>query len=325
MSDGRHHEVDVISGEDTIALVIAPIPASGYANIYGYNVTRRARALAAARSEAEEAGRKEGLVRADLKVAQARLVHSEKMASLGRLVAGIAHEFNTPVGAMGSMVQTLQSATGKLRTMNNLDGMPASEGQKLGRLLEIIDSSNQLIQTGTEKVANIVRRLRSFARLDEAEFQTADVNLSIGDVLALSGHELAGVEVETHFGELPPLRCYSSQLNQVLLHVLMNARDAVRDRPAPRIDIFTQHAASHVVIAIRDNGCGISDPDPYRVFDPGYTTKGVGVGTGLGLAICYGIVRDHDGSIDVETEAGRGTTFTIRIPDDVAPPNSKRA
>jgi signal transduction histidine kinase len=181
------------------------------------------------------------------------------------------------------------------------------------RALKVLQDGLHVIETGSERVTGIVKRLKTFARLDEAELQLADIHAGIEDTLVLLAHELKkGVEVEKSFGTIPKINCYPGQLNQVFLNVLVNAVQAIDGKG--KITIETRSEDSQVVVKIADDGSGIPPEALPRIFDPGFTTKGVGVGTGLGLSIVYGIIQDHAGDISVESEVGRGTAFTIRLP-----------
>lgn len=249
-----------------------------------------------------------------LKETQAQLVQSEKMASLGTLVAGVAHEINTPVGAISSMYDTQVRAVERLKaTLNTISTGDTEEHQKVDDLFKIIEDANRVIASGTDRVTNIVRRLKSFARLDEAELQTVDIHEGIEDTLIIVHHELKHkAVVERNFGDIPPIPCYPRQLNQVYLNLLVNAIQAIEDKGTITISTFTKN--DHAYIQFKDTGVGIPDEALNKIFDPGYTTKGVGVGTGLGLSICYQIVKDHHGDILVESKVGKGTTFTIILP-----------
>ncbi len=250
----------------------------------------------------------------DLKRAQARLVQSEKMASLGTLVAGIAHEINTPIGAVGSMHNTLMRACRKLReVLGEQYGEDILRNEKVASVLGIIDEANSVIETGTERVTTIVRRLRSFARLDEAELKKVDIHEGLEDTLTLIHHEIKNrIKVVREYGDLPLVACFPGRLNQVFLNLLNNARQAIEGEGV--ITINTAVVDGSVRIKITDTGRGIAPDQLERVFDPGFTTKGVGVGTGLGLSICYQIMEDHRGSISVESQLGHGSTFTLRLP-----------
>ncbi len=250
----------------------------------------------------------------ELKDMQAHLVQTEKMASLGMLVAGVAHEINTPVGAITSMYDTLVRTVEKLRsTLDTICSMKPKDQQKVNKLYKIIEDANHVITSGTERVTNIVRRLKSFARLDEAEFEKVNIHEGIEDTMTIVHHELKHKAVVVrHFGNIPLISCNPSQLNQVYLNILVNAVQAIKNKG--KITITTFQRKDHVYIQIKDTGIGIPKEALKKIFDPGYTTKGVGVGTGLGLSICYKIIKDHHGEILVDSEIGKGSTFTIVLP-----------
>ena len=250
----------------------------------------------------------------ELKQAQAQLVQSEKMASLGMLVAGVAHEINTPVGAISSTYDTLARAIERLKEMVDTSKADDSEQhRKASRVFKVIEDANRVITSGTARVTDIVQRLRSFARLDEAEFETVDIHEGIEDTLLLVHHELKNkAVVERHFGDIPPLSCNPRQLNQVYLNLLVNAAQAIEDEGTITITTFCRD--DKACVQISDTGVGIPEEARRRIFDPGYTTKGVGVGTGLGLSICYQILESHQGDILVDSEVGKGTTFTVVVP-----------
>ena len=254
----------------------------------------------------------------ELREAQSQLVHSEKMASLGMLVAGIAHEINSPIGALSSYHDTLVRGIEKLRS-----GLEAefpgqlSANPALAPTFAIIQDANRVIQDGAERVTSIVRRLRSFARLDEAELKRVDVHEGLEDTLTLIHHELKhNITVKREFGSVPPIACFPGRLNQVFLNLINNARQAITGKGEITIRTFVEDSRVH--IAFTDTGSGIPPEHLRKIFDPGFTTKGVGVGTGLGLSICYQIIRDHRGEIRVRSELGRGSTFTIVLPMDLS-------
>jgi signal transduction histidine kinase len=165
-------------------------------------------------------------------------------------------------------------------------------------------------------VVDIVRRLKSFARLDEAELKTVDIHDGLEDTLTLIHHELKhNIRVIKKFGDIPNITCFPGQLNQVFLNLLINSKQAIKDKGTIRITTFVENKKVH--IAFEDDGIGISKANLSKVFDPGFTTKGRGVGAGLGLSICYQIIKDHRAEIRVESEQGKGTTFTIVLPMDL--------
>ena len=251
---------------------------------------------------------------AALRQAQVRLVQAEKMASLGQLVAGVAHELNNPIGAIRSMHQSAETTMHRLDSA--VEALPpevVDKGQ-LSRLVTVLRRANRVVGDGSARVAEVVARLRSFARLDEADLQDVDVRAGVRDVLALLESEFGSeVDVVAELGEVPAIRCCPGALNQVWMNLLVNAKDALGGQPGT-IRVSTDCDQDAVHVSVTDSGCGIPSADLPRVFDPGFTTKGVGVGTGLGLAICYQIVEEHGGSIDVASRSGAGTTVTVRLP-----------
>jgi len=253
----------------------------------------------------------------ELKNAQIQLVQSEKMASLGMLVAGIAHEINTPIGAVNSMHDTLLRSIQKLKDI--LRKRPTEidqEDARLSEILKTLDDANKVIESGTERVMTIVKRLRSFARLDEAELKTVDIHEGIEDTLTIIHHQIKhNITIIKNYGSLPKIACFPGQLNQVFLNLLINASQAIADKG--EITISTGRENSKIRIEFADNGIGIPPEKIGRVFDPGFTTKGVGVGTGLGLSICYQIIENHHGKIEVESEVGKGAKFIITLPTNL--------
>ena len=251
----------------------------------------------------------------DLRETQAQLVRSSTMASLGTLAAGIAHELNTPMGAIHSNADVERRAVRIIRGILR----DASVADKLGpqprleRTLRIFDDINQMTLEAAERVTKIVQSLKNFARLDQPELEYVDLHEGMESILTLMEHLIKDrIQVIKHYGELPKVKCYASQINQVFANVLTNAVEAIDG--AGSITITTKQEESDVVIHVADTGRGIRPEHLERIFDPGFTTKGVGVGTGLGLSITYRIIENHQGLIHVESEPGRGTTFILRLP-----------
>ncbi len=255
-----------------------------------------------------------------LQETQAQLIQSDKMASLGQLVAGVAHEINTPIGAVNSMHDTLFRTLKRVQEIYEKD-FP-QDHPKFSRLqaaFKVIDDSQQVIDSGTARVIDIITRLRSFARLDEAELKTVDIHQGLEDTLVLIHNEIKHhIDVIRKYGRVPPVSCFPGQLNQVFLNLLINAKQAIlarKDRGT--ITITTSARGKNALIEIADDGTGISRQHLGKIFDPGFTTKGVGVGTGLGLSICYQIIQNHRGEIKVESTPGQGSVFTVIIPVDL--------
>jgi signal transduction histidine kinase len=243
-----------------------------------------------------------------LRAAQRQLLQTEKMASLGLLVAGVAHEINNPVSfIVGNL--------GPLR--DKLDALEAAAQRHAdAELIALVDRIRRMLDTigrGVERTAAIVQDLRTFSRVGDAARTPCDVHESLEISLRLLQAKWQHrVAIERDYAELPLIEAVPGQLNQVFINLLANACDAIADSGVVRIE--TQRAGDRVRISIRDDGSGIAGSDLDRLFDPFYTTKPQGKGTGLGLSITHGIVEDHAGRIDVESEVGTGTTFTIWLP-----------
>ena len=250
----------------------------------------------------------------DLHQTQVQLIQAEKMASLGSLVAGIAHEINTPVGAINSMHDTLVRAVAKLEV--ELDKKLPQEHparRVITASFQVIGEANRVIATGTERVRDIVRSLRNFARLDEADWKRVDLHEGIESTLALVQHDLKNrIELIKDYGTIPLVECFPGRLNQVFLNLLVNAAQAIDGNG--QITIRTWQEEDQVYVMFRDTGKGISSENVPRIFESGFTTKKAGMGTGLGLSICAQIVSTHQGEILVESEVGKGSTFTVVLP-----------
>jgi two-component system NtrC family sensor kinase len=243
-----------------------------------------------------------------LKETQAQLIQNEKMASLGQLVAGIAHEINNPLAFVVNNLFIVESGLDRL--LPEIE--PNLAAPSLAKLQKTRTRLGEMRQ-GLDRVKELVLDLRTFSRLDQGEFKTVDVAEGIDSVLLLLKHKMSSrIVAEKRYGPERMLFCYAGRLNQVLLNLIANAVDSIAGDG--KIVITTSQTRESFVISIRDSGAGIPEAIRSKIFDPFFTTKPVGKGTGLGLAISYGIVQDHSGSIDVESEEGAGTEFTIRIP-----------
>ena len=257
-------------------------------------------------------------VQRKLERVEAALVQSEKMASLGNLVAGVAHEINTPVGSIYSNSDLLMRALEKLRKLlDNAPELAELKGQdvkgELTRILDTLENVGRVNQTACERVVSIVRSLKSFSRLEEPECRKANIHEEIDSTLTLVHHELkTRIEVERDYGELPDVECLPGQLNQVFMNLLVNAAQAIEGKGLIRIT--TRAEGDHVRLVFKDSGSGIRPENLDKVFEPGFTTKVAGDGTGLGLAICYKIIHAHHGDINVDSKLGDGATFTITLP-----------
>jgi len=250
-----------------------------------------------------------------LRDAQVQLLEREKMASLGMLLAGIAHEIRTPLGAVGSTQQTLAQALDKLtRELRDAHPEVFSESS-VARLLKVLGDSARVVGAGSTRVSEIVQRLRRFACSEEAKLSAVDVNAIAEETLALVRHELRHeVAINKNFGTGVTLMGYPGRLNQLLVNLLVNAAHAVRARGRGTITLETRGLGDEVEIEIKDDGVGVSPEHLDQIFVCGFTTKHREEGSGLGLAICKAIINEHHGSIQVRSQLGLGTTFTIRLP-----------
>ena len=280
-----------------------------------HDVTEREKLSSHLRHHAEELEKEVQELTRDLRDSQSQLVQQEKMAALGKLVAGIAHEMNTPIGTINSNADTLGRSLAKLRGIVTSESSDEAvrENRALQHVLSVVEDISRVNQLASERIVDIVTTLRNFARLDEADLKTADLHEGLESTLTLVRHELKNrVRVVKEYGDIPPIRCHPNQINQVFMNLLVNASQAVEGKGEVRIKTFRED--DMVNVQISDTGVGIPPENLPRIFDPGFTTKGVGVGTGLGLSICFKIVQDHGGNIDVETAIGKGSTFTVRLP-----------
>jgi two-component system NtrC family sensor kinase len=278
-----------------------------------------------------------------LRETQAALVQTEKLASLGQLAAGMAHEINNPLAYVSNNVAVLQRDVPEVLAL--LDAYRSGRDalaqvnpelvQQLNKMEEDLDldyvrsSLPRLCETsleGLRRVGEIVRNLRDFARVDQPIFQETDLNEAVSATLEIVRYEVKkkDLHLEAVLGSLPQVQCYPGKINQVLLNMVMNAIQAC-DRQG-HVQVRTRVTSGKpdasatpkdiplVVFEVQDDGCGIAAEHMAHLFDPFFTTKPPGMGTGLGLAVSYGIVRDHGGSIEVESEPGQGTRFRVFLP-----------
>src|SRR5688572_106395 len=274
---------------------------------------------------------------AQLRESEAQLVQTEKMSSLGQLVAGVAHEINTPLAYVKNSVDTVRVRMPELSDAINLAGRllellrhEAADADELQgtfdqlaarleqirehQVLQDLDSLSVDGLHGIEQISELVGNLRSFSRLDRSKIASFNVNDGVNAALLIAKPHLRKVDVEKHLGEVASITCSPSQVNQVLLNIITNAAQAM-DKARGIITVTTRaDGPDHVAIEIADNGKGIARENLTRIFDPFYTTKAPGQGTGLGLSIAYKIVAQHGGQIDALSEVGVGTTFVVSLP-----------
>lgn len=233
----------------------------------------------------------------ELKETQIQLINSEKMASLGQLVAGVAHEINTPVAS----IKSNNGIVAKL-----LSSIEDAE------LKEMLTDINEIDKEAVSRISSIVTSLKKFVRLDEAELQEADINKELDLTLELIRHETKNrIEVIKNYGEIPVIKCFPNMLNQVFTNILINACQAIEG--SGTITITTEYNDKKLIVKIKDTGRGIPRNQLNKIFTAGFTTKSSGVGTGLGLAICSKIIEKHNGEIIVNSEVGKGSEFIITI------------
>jgi signal transduction histidine kinase len=251
----------------------------------------------------------------DLESLTRRLADAHKMASLGRLSAGIVHEINSPIGSIVSNNEVVLRSLEKLkRLLQDAKEQSAPLPQKAIDIVESITALAEVDRLACERISAVVRSLKTFARVNESDLRNVDINDLVRNTIKLTGAVFrARIAFETDLGELPEVECYPGLLNQVLLNLIVNAGQSIESEGT--IAVRTRLQESWVDIDVSDTGMGIPPEVRPMIFTAGFTTKPLGEGTGLGLTITREIVEDtHGGKISFETEVGQGTTFHVRIP-----------
>ncbi|MEL6553477.1 MAG: PAS domain-containing protein [Cyanobacteria bacterium J06621_11] len=267
----------------------------------------------------------------DLQHTQTQLVQTEKMSSLGQLVAGVAHEINNPVSFIyGNVNPANRYALSLIDLLKLYQKHYPEPPDEIADELDDLDfefMTEDLLKllasmkVGAERIRQIVVSLKTFSRKDEAEKKSVDIHQGLESTLMILAHQLkpqpqrGGVEVIKHYAKLPSVMCYAGQLNQVFMNIMSNAIDALDTVESPQLTLSTRLDADQVVISIRDNGMGMNEAVRSQIFNPFFTTKPIGQGTGMGLSISYQIVTErHGGSLQVSSVPYEGTTFTVQIP-----------
>ena len=275
----------------------------------------------------------------ELKQTQAQLIQSEKMTSLGHLVAGIAHEINNPTNFIYGNIQHINDYIQELFSLIELYqksyalAIPEIEEKIVDMDLDFIAEDLPKIldsmKFGTERIRKIIISLRNFSRLDEAEMKLVDIHEGIENTLLILSHRVnQKITVNREYNTLPFIECFPAQINQVMLHIISNSIDALEEAKdlkvaiennfSPEITIKTQQVADNLIeIRIGDNGVGIASEIKNKIFDPFFTTKPIGKGSGLGLFVCYNVVQKHQGKLEVVSELGKGTEFIVNLPIQV--------
>jgi len=302
------HEVVPRDARQLVGLLVSTYESAVYQNRQLRSMQDR---LLAANRELEDSNRTLEAAYAELRETQSRLVQSAKMASLGELVAGVAHEINNPLAFVLNHHATVSRALVQVEE----EARPHLSPERM-RLLDKAGERLADMAGGLERIRDLVVKLRTFSRLDAGEIRTIDVEEAIESVLTLLQHRLRDrIRVTRRFGAQCSLDCYPGPFNQVVMNLLANAVDAI-DAAAGEgeITITTLQEEDMMRIEIADNGKGMPDAVRERIFEPFFTTKGVGEGTGLGLSISFGIVRQHGGSLEAFSEEGVGTRMVVRLP-----------
>lgn len=270
----------------------------------------------------------------DLKQAQTQLIESEKMASLGQLTAGIAHEINNPINFVTSNVSPLRRDIDMIfNAMSFIENVALSDASVDSKKAQLEEYKEDLefdylqteikhllngIYNGASRTAEIVKGLRIFSRLDEDDLKKADLNEGIESSMIILNNQLGKVKVARNYGKLPLIECYPGKLNQVFLNILSNGIYAVHkqfgEKNGGEISITTTSDKTNVQVMIKDNGIGIDQQTQKKIFDPFFTTKDVGEGTGLGMSIAYNTIKKHNGSIRVNSAPGQGAEFILTLP-----------
>lgn len=239
----------------------------------------------------------------ELKDTQMQLINSEKMASIGQLVSGVAHEINTPLASISSNNALINKILSSKESI--------SQNQ-----LDMLKDLNSIDIEAANRISNIVKSLKRFVRLDEAEFQEADINSELDLTLKLIAHEIKNnIKIEKNYAKLPPVLCSVNMLNQVFMNILVNACHSIQDsKHNGIISITTTVENNNLIVKIKDNGVGIPTDIQNKIFNVGFTTKKIGIGTGLGLSISKKIIELHKGTISFISKSNEGTEFTVCIP-----------
>ncbi|WP_372865106.1 ATP-binding protein [Spongiibacter sp.] len=236
----------------------------------------------------------------DLRLQQAQLIQSEKMASLGQMVAGVAHEINTPLGYVNSNVSIVRELVASMEE--------SIDDESRGEFDMLLGDA----QYGLEQISELVMSLKNFSRVDRSQTELFDLNEGIETSLKICQSQTKDLEVERDFADLPDINCAPSQLNQVFLNLINNASQAMAGKG--KLSISTALEGDNAVVKVRDTGCGMDEDTVAHIFEPFYTTKPVGEGTGLGLSIVFRIIEDHGGQISVDSAPGQGTEFRVSLP-----------
>jgi len=329
-------------------VVIALLAGCGWLGFMLLNAQRECRVLKAAHAEADEEIKR-------LQATQSQVIHTTKLASLGQMVAGVAHEINTPLGFVKSNVEVIGDLLDDYRKLvkqydaavqlclQPVDLIFGADKAALDKLVKHVEDARRKLfearaalekspllkdakelltdaSEGLAQLGSLVLNLKGFSRVDRDGMDSMDLNEGLESALMIAQHQLRDrVHVVRHFGQLPKVRCMPSQINQVFLNLITNASQAIDGEGT--ITIASKQIGNSVEISIEDTGSGIPDDVLPKIFDPFFTTKPVGEGTGLGLSIVHKIIKGHGGTIKVRTTPKKGSVFTLSLPVHAAGAN----
>jgi signal transduction histidine kinase len=331
------HEIERIRPNGTAVEIRGmPLVGGGFVTIY-LDITERSRSQEALREQEkrlhemvqqlEKRNSELKSLNAKMEQSQSQLLQSEKLAAVGQLAAGVAHEINNPIGFVSSNLGTLRQYVEQIFSLidaydhfiqgycisEDADLASARKRADLPYLREDVIALLTESRDGLTRVKKIVLDLRNFSRIDSADWQDADLNSGLDSTLNVAMHELKHkAEVIKHYSELPLVHCHIGQINQVFLNLLINASQAIADRGT--VTLSSGVNGPWVWVSIADTGAGMTPETVSRIFEPFFTTKPVGTGTGLGLSLAYDIVKKHGGHIDVTSTPGNGSCFSVWLP-----------
>ncbi len=264
---------------------------------------------------------------AELKSTQSKMIQGEKMASIGQLAAGVAHEINNPMGFIASNLRSLNKYIDRItqyieeskpiiETLDEEHQQQLKQMRKKVKLDYLLEDSKDLVDEcldGADRVRKIVQNLKTFSRVDQTGMQLTALNECIESTIAIVWNEIKyKAELTKDLGDIPQIECNSQELTQVFTNILVNAAQAIEKNGL--ITVTSRYEDPYIIIIITDNGCGMSEATQQKLFEPFFTTKPVGQGTGLGMSISYEIIKNHGGEISVNSTVGAGTQFTIKLP-----------
>ena len=305
--------VAILAGAVAVALGVAAVRYARASRRKGRELEALTRRMADVTGDLERSHGELEEAYAQLQGAQAELVSSAKLATLGNLIRGVAHEINTPLGALSSNYDVTRRALERLQIILEDEVVDEDELVEVRKIVKAVDGVQATNAMAVERMEKLVQSLRTFGRPDRSEIDRVDLHEALESTLQLVSHQIGDeIRVEKEFGDLPLVECYAHQVNQVFMNLLVNAIHAVPGEGT--ITLRTRAVDDGVEVEVEDTGVGIREEHRARIFEPGFTTKGTRVGMGLGLLISSQIVERHGGRIEVESTVDEGTTFRVWLP-----------